>query len=122
MVSRILISINDSWLMRCVVNGTIKAAGYNVLEATNGYHVVEKAVTHKPDCILINNLMPDMNCFDVLRTLQKEGIDIPVIVLIDETECSYHKETAEVAVIKKPIQKEELLKAIKRVLGSNSVR
>lgn len=55
---------------------------YNVLTASDGSVGIETAVEKKPDVILLDILMPNVNGFEVLKGLKDhaETKDIPVVV------------------------------------------
>ncbi len=117
-MTRILI-IDDSAYQRHKARHAVEAAGYELLEATNGYEGLEVAVTTMPDCILLDLLMPEMRGEKVLQTFRDQGLDIPVIVLTADIQESTHQRCLElgaVAFINKPLQEAELLDAIKQVL------
>jgi diguanylate cyclase (GGDEF)-like protein len=56
---------------------------YDVIVATDGASALEAAGKHKPDLILLDIVMPDMNGFDVLTALKgsPDTINIPVIFI-----------------------------------------
>jgi DNA-binding response OmpR family regulator len=57
--------------------------GYNVIVATSGREGISAAARHKPDVILLDIMMPQMDGFAVLKELKsKEATTaIPVIML-----------------------------------------
>ena len=64
-----ILIIDDSTFQRRRVRQAVEAAGYDLLEATNGHEGLEIAVTAMPDCILLDLLMPDMRGEEVLQIL-----------------------------------------------------
>lgn len=71
------------------LNNILKA-NYTVYFAKSGQIALKRAKENKPDIILLDIIMPDMNGFDVLSELKKSDItrDIPVIFItcLNETE------------------------------------
>jgi len=57
--------------------------GYTMALASNGKEGLLKAAAFKPDIILLDIMMPEMNGIEVLRELQtaEETADVPVIVM-----------------------------------------
>ncbi len=57
--------------------------GYQVLTATNGLQALGTALKEKPDVVLLDVTMPDMNGYDVCAKLQENGETayIPVIMV-----------------------------------------
>lgn len=57
----------------------LKSSDFNIITAVSGASGLDIISTEKPDLILLDILMPEMNGFDLLKIIQKQGIDIPVI-------------------------------------------
>ncbi len=56
---------------------------YNLLTATSGEEALSRAVEYRPDLILLDIILPDINGFDVLLQLKQlsETRNIPVIII-----------------------------------------
>lgn len=65
------------------------ADDYDIIQATQGRTALEKAITHKPDLILLDIMMPDMDGFEVCRQLKQHPATrtIPVIFVTARTEA-----------------------------------
>ena len=85
-MTRILV-VDDEQDVREVVKTTLEENGYQVLEATNGVEAyaaaAEAAVVEKPDLIVLDLMLPQMNGFDVLDKLKEnpQTSYIPVVIL-----------------------------------------
>ena len=85
-MTRILV-VDDEQDVREVVKTTLEENGYQVLEATNGVEAyaaaAEAAVAEKPDLIVLDLMLPQMNGFDVLDKLKEnpQTSYIPVVIL-----------------------------------------
>ena len=95
--------------------------GYEVLTAYNGKSGIEKAQNELPDLILLDVVMPDINGFEVCKTLVSDSrtSDIPIILVTAKTDAEDIKEGLESGAydyIKKPINKIELLARVKSEL------
>ena len=95
--------------------------GYEVLTAYNGRSGIEKAQTELPDLILLDIMMPDINGFEVCKTLvnDKRTSDIPIIFVTAKTDAEDIKEGLDAGAydyIKKPVNKIELLARVKSEL------
>ena len=76
---KILIA-DDSLFMRKIIADAVKKAGFtNLIEAENGKEAVEKYKTEKPDLILMDLIMPEMNGIEVLKQLVPQKAKIIVI-------------------------------------------
>ena len=76
----------------------IKAWGYDVLEAGDGKQALELAMTAKPDIILLDYMMPEMDGFAVLEEIRKTNADVAVVMLTAYTEEKYIKTAAKLGI------------------------
>jgi CRP-like cAMP-binding protein/CheY-like chemotaxis protein len=95
----------------------LELSGYQVLQAENGKIGVEKAVTHKPDLILCDIMMPELDGYGVLYLLSKnpETDAIPFIFLTAKAERPDFRKGMEMGAddyLTKPFDDVELLNAI----------
>ncbi len=74
---------DDSALMRNLLGRIIEGADGLELagKAMNGRFLLDKIPTLKPDIILLDLEMPEMNGIEFLKERRKLGIDIPVVIL-----------------------------------------
>ena len=59
----------------------LKLEGYDVRIAENGRVGVEAARTWRPDIMLLDLMLPEMDGYQVLRTIREDGNRVPVIIL-----------------------------------------
>ena len=66
-----------------LVREALKLAGYKVVGATSGRQGLTMMKERKPDLLLLDLMMPDVNGWDVYREVKtdKQLADIPVIVI-----------------------------------------
>lgn len=70
------------------LNHILKSA-YTVYFAKSGQEAIKRAVQNKPDIILLDVVMPDMNGYEVISELKKtESRDIPVIFITSLNEVN----------------------------------
>ena len=119
-MARVLI-IEDSVFTRRMIVQIMKNGGHEVLEAGGGREGVKMAEEHKPNCIFLDLLMPEMDGFGVLDTLNKKGIKIPVVILSADIQQTSRDKCMSFGVldfIRKPPKEQELLDAVKKALDS----
>jgi DNA-binding response OmpR family regulator len=95
--------------------------GYEVLTAYDGKSGIEKATKELPDLILLDVMMPDINGFEVCKTLvnDEQTSNIPIILVTAKTEAEDTKEGLDAGAfdyVKKPFNKIELLARVKSAL------
>lgn len=91
----------------------LKKQGYKVRPVTNGMLALQVAIKEKPDLILLDIMMPDMDGYEVCRRLKANSklMDIPVIfisALNDTKDIVNALEAGGVDYITKPFKAEEV--------------
>lgn len=78
-----ILVVDDDDSIRSLLNQELGEAGYNIIEAANGKAALEAVRKQKPDLIILDIMMPEMNGFDVAAVLKNDPqtMDIPIIVL-----------------------------------------
>lgn len=78
-----ILVVDDNSVNRDMLQRRLEREGYVVETAENGKQALEKVKTEKFDLVLLDILMPEMDGYDVLRSLKesREYRDIPVIML-----------------------------------------
>lgn len=78
-----ILIVEDEKSLSLMYKTEFEEDGYHVLIADNGAKGLEMAVKEKPDLIILDIIMPELNGFTVLKRLKvNEGTkDIPVVIL-----------------------------------------
>jgi signal transduction histidine kinase/CheY-like chemotaxis protein len=78
-----ILVVDDDDSIRSLLQQELSDAGYIIEEATNGKEAVAKVRARKPDLVILDVMMPEMNGFDVAAVLKNDPqtMDIPIIVL-----------------------------------------
>jgi CheY-like chemotaxis protein len=79
----VILNVDDDEAGRYVVSRQLKKAGYDIVEAANGADALRLAEEHKPDLILLDVRLPDMDGFEVCRRIRANPriSGIPVLQL-----------------------------------------
>ncbi|GAB4414124.1 MAG: hypothetical protein OHK0039_21700 [Bacteroidia bacterium] len=121
-----ILLIEDNPDMRDNTSEILELADYSVLTASNGKEGVALAKTEKPDLIICDIMMPELDGFGVLRMLDKnpETAAIPFIFLTAKAEKSDFRKGMNLGAddyITKPFDDVELLDAIEMRLKKHAL-
>jgi diguanylate cyclase (GGDEF)-like protein len=77
---RVLV-VDDSLLVRAMVGGFLRNAGYRVHEAENGGAAVRCLESEEFDVVITDLRMPELDGFGVLETVKRRSLNTEVIIL-----------------------------------------
>lgn len=82
-MSHSILVIDDNELNLKLAEKILTLSGYEVVAAIRGEQGLEMARAHRPDLILLDIRLPDIDGFEVLRCLQSfpETKDIPILAM-----------------------------------------
>ncbi|MDO6429472.1 response regulator [Flavitalea sp. BT771] len=114
---RRLLVIDDHDDIRENIAEILSLAGYETFTAENGKRGVEAAIREKPDLVICDIMMPELDGYGVLHLLRKNAAteNIPFIFLTAKTERGDFRKGMEMGAddyITKPFDDIELLNAI----------
>ena len=83
-----ILVVEDEQSLRKDIIEMLTYEGFDVIGAENGRVGIEEAQRHLPDLIICDIMMPEINGYDVLAELRKEGktATIPFIFLTARTD------------------------------------
>ena len=94
----------------------LKSEGYDTVAAGMGPEGIKLCREHRPDLIMLDLVMPDMNGIEILREFKKEFPDIPVIMCSAaglEQVVALALRVGATGYIVKPYDRETVLKNLK---------
>ncbi|MBI5822414.1 MAG: response regulator [Chloroflexi bacterium] len=120
MAEKILIIDDDVDTLR-LVGLMLQRQGYNISAASNGSQGLAKALEERPDLILLDVMMPDMDGFEVTRRLRKNPatVSIPILMFTAKTQLDDKVTGFEVGAddyLTKPTHPTELQAHVKALL------
>ena len=83
----ILIIEDDATMMRGLKDN-FEFQGYRVLTAADGEAGLNTALDAKPDVIILDIMLPEINGYEVCRLIRVEGLEMPIIMLTAKGEES----------------------------------
>lgn len=114
---RILV-VDDERRMVGFIRLNLEQDGFQVIEAYNGTEALDRLRDSLPDLILLDVMMPDIDGFDVLRTV-REVSQVPVIMLTakgEEEDVVKGLELGADDYVTKPFSPRELVSRVRAVL------
>jgi two-component system cell cycle response regulator DivK len=87
MADELILIVDDNGQNRRLARDVLRFAGFRTLEAEDGGEGVSLAVEHRPDLVLMDIRMPDMNGVEALRLLRgdERTAQIPIVALTSST-------------------------------------
>ncbi len=73
--------IEDDPAITIGLKKNLKYEGYEVVTVADGQRGLEMAVDKRPDLIVLDVMLPNMSGFEVCKTLKKNEVDIPIIII-----------------------------------------
>ena len=77
----LLLVVEDEPNILELLAGSLRFTGFEVITATNGADAVQAARRRRPDLIVLDVMLPDIDGFDVARRLRSGGDHTPVLFL-----------------------------------------
>jgi len=116
-IRRVLIADDSSTDLKNLEQ-IVSGAGYQVITAATGKEALAKAKSDRPDAILLDVVMPDMNGFQACRaiTTDADTKGIPVILVSskgEKTDKLWGQEQGARGYVTKPFKSDDLLKELK---------
>jgi len=118
-MARILV-VDDAEFLRLRISKMLVAEGYEVIEAENGVQAVEKYKAGKPDAVLMDITMPEMDGLTALRQIKAYDAKAKIVMLTALGQESVVLEAIKSGArdfVVKPFERERVMSAITKLLG-----
>jgi two-component system alkaline phosphatase synthesis response regulator PhoP len=131
--SQKILVVDDNRALLLAAQRVLEKAGYQVVTASNGVDALKKAGDEKPQLIILDIIMPQMNGYEVCRRLKSEPDTekIPVIMLSVKGEIDESKRASNIGLnevnqgydsgannfLTKPVSAVDLLNAVSAELS-----
>jgi two-component system, OmpR family, response regulator len=116
--ARVLV-VDDEENITYLLGTALRHFGFDVLTAASGREGLAKATDTKPDLVLLDVMLPDLNGFDVCRRLRDSGVQVPILFLTarDATEDKVRGLTlGGDDYVTKPFSLEEVVARVRAIL------
>lgn len=125
MASQIVLVVDDNALNRKLLEGMLQIVQVEMVAAEDGTEGVRLAKAHRPDLILMDVQLPDMDGFEVIAEIQKDPdlAEIPFFYLTGNVTDARSKQAEAsgcLGIIQKPIAVGEFIKTLKEILSKDA--
>jgi two-component system chemotaxis response regulator CheY len=116
-MSKTILVVDDSSMMRMTISKALESAGYNVLVANDGYIGLTKLDETQVDLIISDLNMPNINGLEFIeKCKQKPQYKfVPIVMLTTESQSEMIEKGRKLGIkawIVKPFDPEKLIKAV----------
>ena len=120
-----ILAVDDEPNIVRLIQVNLERHGYQVDTASNGVQALEKIRANRPDLVVSDVMMPEMDGFELLSTIKRDPAleDLPIIMLTAKTQDKNVMEGYSRGAdmyLTKPFNPAELLAFVKRILQSSS--
>ncbi len=115
--------VDDEPQARSMMRLILVRAGYDVLEAKDGYEALDEVERQVPDLMILDIMMPGIDGFYVCQRLRADDrtAELPIIVLSAKTDADSierGKEVGATMYLTKPVSPDELTRHVREVINS----
>jgi len=114
-----LLVVEDDPTLRELLSASLRFAGFAVSSTATGAEALEAAAAQRPDLMVLDVMLPDLDGFEVLRRLRAGGERLPVLFLTardaDKDLVTGFTSGAD-DYVTKPFKLEELIARIRAIL------
>lgn len=121
-MGKMVLTVDDSASIRQMVSFTLKSAGYEVVEASDGEDGLNKAKQKAVDLVLTDQNMPKMDGLTLIKNLRMlpNYRSTPILMLTTESSDAMKasgKAAGATGWLVKPFDPQKLLEVVKKVIG-----
>ena len=112
--------VDDSSFTRNIHQQIVAGEGYEAVEAASGKEAVEVFTRERPDLVLVDLLMPDMDGMDAARKILEIDSAARIVICSTDKQKARQEEAREVGVLEfltKPLDPESLAASLDRILN-----
>lgn len=111
--------VDDADENRHLVEILLSSEGYSVDSAATGEAALDQAVERRPDVVVLDLALPDMDGADVIQRLQQRGVNSPVLVVTGDISPQSRVTAHQAAAyLMKPYDIEALLQSVSDLAGN----
>jgi diguanylate cyclase (GGDEF)-like protein len=123
----LILIVDDDQFARMQLRLSLEREGYQTIEAQNGREAFTVFEQQRPDLVLLDALMPELNGFECCAWLQTlpQGKDIPILIITgldDQDSVDYAFEVGAADYVTKPIHWAVLRQRVRRLIQQSQLQ
>ena len=116
-----ILVVDDKWENCSVILNLLEPIGFEVVEAANGLEGWQKVQEFRPDLVITDLVMPEMNGFELMKCIRESEEFKQLIIIVSsasvfDTDQHESLEAGGDAFLSKPVQAKELLQKLRKYL------
>ncbi len=122
MVAYSVLVVDDEQMTRDLLRLMLRPAGFEVMEAEDGFDALDKLTTQTPDVVVLDVMMPNMDGIATCQEIRRNPrtADLPVIMLSAKTHGTAVDEGLAAGAnqyLTKPIARKKLIEVINQLVN-----
>ncbi len=120
-----IVVVDDDYSFRKAVARILAANNYRVVEQSNSLRAISSIIQEKPDLILLDLCMPEADGIEIIQTMKRLKIEIPVLIVsgnLRRMDVRILKDRGAIDIMVKPIHMKKLLAKVKDILGAGAIK
>ena len=116
--SRVLVIADDEW-MSTVLTRHLENAGFEVAQASEARSGFEQALKQRPDCVICDDELPDVDGYWVVDRIRREPGRVnvtPILLLIEEMEALQGVNVGADLFLNKPLNNDEVVAQVSALI------
>ena len=118
--------VDDEPVTQDLLRLMLEPAGFRVTEAEDGLEALQKVQESKPDIMILDVMMPNMDGITVCKKIRSnaETADLPIVMLSGKTHLNAVEEGLQAGAnryLAKPMSRAELIQNLREVLAETAV-
>ena len=81
MAKKKILLVDDEIDFLQLLKARLEANGYEVVTAMDGKEALEKVKKEKPDALILDVMMPEVNGLEVLKAIRKDDQHLPIFII-----------------------------------------
>src|SRR5215471_8629372 len=121
MLGQKILVVDDSWTELTIIAAHLRNQGFDVVTAVDGDEAMEKVLRERPQCIVLDVVLPKQNGFQLCRKLKslEASRHIPIILLTSKNtplDRSWGLRQGADLYMTKPFNGDELVASVRRLV------